>query len=254
MSSLRCVMKTSLIPFLILMMVTLGVAAEEKKAETKTSTVKNITAKNKTDKKKDPYAWRSLFDGKTLKGWKTPDFFSDGKVKVADGCIILGEGSGITGVAFAGKPPKTNYEIEFQAKRLKGEDFFGTVTVPVGKNHCSVVIGGWGGHLIGISSVDYFDASENSTTRDYELKSKIWYTIRVRTSDKRIEVWIDKKLVIDQLRAGHKFDVRFEVEDCCPLGFASWCTEAAIRKVRLRKLRPKEVKAAAKQREGEIED
>ena len=191
---------------------------------------------------------------KTLKGWKTPDFFSEGKVSVADGCIILGEGNGVTGITYAGKPPRTNYEIQFQAKRLKGEDFFGSVTVPVGKEHCSVIIGGWGGNLVGISSVDYFDASENSTTGDYPFKNKVWYTIRVRTSDQRIEAWVDKDQVIDQLRPDHKFDVRFEIADCCPLGIASWNTESAIRNIKIRKLRPEEVKAAAKPREGESED
>ena len=42
-----------------------------------------------------------------------------------------------------------------------------------------MIIGGWGGHLVGISSVDYFDASENMTTSDYPFKSQTWYTIRV---------------------------------------------------------------------------
>lgn len=247
---LRYMMKTSsMASLLLLVMVALVAAGEEKKCETKVSPTKGNVAK-----KKDPYAWRSLFDGKTLKGWKTPDFFSDGKVSVADGCIILGKGTGVTGVTLDGKPPQNNYEVEFQAKRLKGEDFFGTITIPVGKDHCSIVIGGWGGHLVGISSVDYFDASENSTTRNYPLKSKTWYTIRVRTSDARIEAWIGKDRVIDQIRKDRKFDVRFEVEDCRPLGIASWDTEAAIRNVRLRKLRPEEVKAAAKPRKGEIEE
>lgn len=236
---LRSMAKKILPVFLLLLIVASAMAVEAPKKE--------------ASKKKDPYAWKTLFDGKTLKGWKTPDFGSDGKVSVEKGCIILGKGDGITGIAFAGKPPRTNYEIEFQAKRLKGDDFFGTVTIPVGKNHCSVVIGGWGGRVVGISSVDCFDASENSTTKDYNLKDNIWYTIRVRTSDARIEAWIDKDLVIDQRRPDHEFDTRLEVENCCPLGIASWQTKAAIRNIRLRKLRPKEIKAAAKLRKDEFE-
>ena len=107
------------LPLLVLFLMVAAIAvAEEKKQASETSSAK-VSAK------KDPYAWKPLFDGKTLKGWKTPNFYSDGKVSVADGCIILGEGNGITGIKFDGKPPRTNYEIEFQAKRLKGEDFFG---------------------------------------------------------------------------------------------------------------------------------
>lgn len=245
--------KNSLSLFLFLMMVTVTMAVEEPKAVPQGSN-DTETVQQDTTKKKDPYAWQPLFDGKTLKGWKTPNFYSEGKVSIADGCIILGEGNGITGISFDGKPPRTNYEIEFQAKRLKGDDFFGTVTVPVGKEHCSVIMGGWGGHLVGISSVDYFDASENNTTRDYSFKKDTWYTIRVRISDVRIEAWIDKDQVIDLRRENHKFDVRFEIEDCSPLGIASWCTEAAIRNIQLRELRPEEVQDAAKLREGEAED
>ena len=31
-------------------------------------------------KPKDPFAWRSMFDGKTLKGWKVPQFGGEGEV------------------------------------------------------------------------------------------------------------------------------------------------------------------------------
>lgn len=230
---------------------TSAMAAEPSKKSVET---KKAATKDKVAKKDDPYAWKTLFDGKTLKGWKTPEFFSDGKVTVDKKSIILGKGDGVTGVAYKGKPLRTNYEIAFQAKRLDGNDFFGTVTIPVGKEHCSVVIGGWGGQLIGISSIDGFDASENMTTTDYNFKKDVWYTIRVRTSDTRIETWIDKKQVIDVRRANSGFDTRFEVEDCAPLGFASWNTKGAIRNIRVRKLRPEEIKAAAKLRKNEYED
>ena len=39
--------------------------------------------------KPDPYQWQSLFDGKTLKGWKIPEFGGEGKVHVEDGAIVL---------------------------------------------------------------------------------------------------------------------------------------------------------------------
>ena len=135
---LHSVLKQNLPFFVLLAWASLAIGEEASKTSVQAT----------SDQKKDPYAWQVLFDGKTLKGWKTPDFFSEGKVSVADGCIILGEGNGVTGITYAGKPPRTNYEIQFQAKRLKGEDFFGSVTVPVGKEHCSVIIGGWGGTLL----------------------------------------------------------------------------------------------------------
>src|SRR2546423_13167218 len=36
--------------------------------------------------------WRSLFDGKTLKGWTATDFAGRGEARVADGKIILESG------------------------------------------------------------------------------------------------------------------------------------------------------------------
>ena len=248
------------LPLLLLLTIVVSAIATEapvsKTAPAKAADPSQKAAKKKTTEKKekDPYAWKTLFDGKTLKGWKTPDFGSDGKVSVEKGSLILGKGDGVTGVTIAGKPPRTNYEIEFQAKRLAGNDFFGTVTIPVGKEHCSVVIGGWGGTLVGISSIHGFDASENSTTRNYRFKNDTWYTIRVRTSDARIEAWVNKDRLVDLRRSGEQFDTRLEVDDCCPLGIASWCTKAAIRNIRLRKLRPEEIRAAAKLRKDEIGD
>jgi hypothetical protein len=103
------------------------------------------------EKKPSPYQWRDLFDGKTLNGWKVPKFGGEGQVKVEDGCIVMERGDPMTGIAWAGDFPKTNYEVEYVAKRTDGIDFFATVTFPVGDSFCSFVTGGWGGSVIGLS-------------------------------------------------------------------------------------------------------
>jgi hypothetical protein len=41
---------------------------------------------------------------------------------------------------------------------------------------------------------------------------------------------------------------------CKPLGIATWCTSAALKNIRMRKLSPKEVEAAAKESEREEND
>ena len=41
--------------------------------------------------------WRELFDGKTLAGWKMPEFGGEGHVEVKDGRIVLETGNPMTG-------------------------------------------------------------------------------------------------------------------------------------------------------------
>src|SRR6202041_1375513 len=99
--------------------------------------------------------WRPLFDGKSLTGWTATKFGGEGDVEGKDGPILLHSGNDMTGVTFAGKDlPKMDYELVVEAKRVKGNDFFSTITFPVGDSHCSLVTGGWAGRVVGISSLD----------------------------------------------------------------------------------------------------
>jgi hypothetical protein len=197
--------------------------------------------------KKDPYAWKDLFDGKTLSGWKAPDFGGEGKSYVKDGAIVMDRGDSMTGVTWTGKPPKTNFELTLEGMRLEGNDFFCTTTFPVGDESCTFVVGGWGGTVVGLSNVDFYDASDNATSSYHEFKNDRWYKVRIRVTDARIETWIDDKNIVKQDRKGHKFNVRSEVDLCQPLGISAWCTKGQVRNIRLRELTADEIKAAAKQ-------
>jgi len=202
-------------------------------------------------KKDDPFAWKLLFDGKTLDGWKATKFGGEGEVNVRDGMIVLEMGNDMTGITFEGKPPRDNYELALEGQRLEGIDFFCTTTFPVGeKEHCSLVMGGWGGTVVGLSSVDFYDASDNLTTRFVEFKDKQWYKVRIRVSDHRVSVWIDGEKLVDQPREGHEFGVRFEVDLSRPLGISTWQTTGAVRNIRVRRLRPEEI-AADKVEDGD---
>jgi len=194
--------------------------------------------------KADPYAWKDLFDGKTLKGWKVPNFGGQGEVKIEDGKVIMETGNMMTGITYTGELPRENYELYLEGMRLEGSDFFCTTTFPVGKDPCTLVVGGWGGTVVGLSNVDFYDASDNPTTTFMDFKDKKWYRIRLRVSSAKIEAWIDDEQVVNQVREGHKFDIRFEVELCQPLGISTWCTTGAVRNIRIRRLSPEEIKAA----------
>ena len=173
--------------------------------------------------------WRPLFDGKTLDGWKISQFGGEGEVYVEDKQLMFDFGSSLTGVTYKGKAPQSNYEIKLEAKRLDGTDFFCGLTFPVGQSHCSLIVGGWGGALVGLSSIDGFDASENDTTQSMSFKRGQWYRIKVRVEDQRIAVWIDDKQIIDQDIEGRQISIRPEVELSRPLGLCAWETRAAMR-------------------------
>ena len=46
---------------------------------------------------------------------------------------------------------------------MQGGDFFCGLTFPYGDASCTFVVGGWGGGLVGLSSINGDDASENET-------------------------------------------------------------------------------------------
>ena len=104
-----------------------------------------------------------MFDGKSLAGWKETPFTSHGQVRVENGTVTLGTGY-LTGINWAGSFPKINYEVRVEAARMKGSDFFAGITFPVGDAFCTWINGGWGGEVVGLSSLEENDASENETT------------------------------------------------------------------------------------------
>ena len=95
--------------------------------------------------------WKSLFDGKTLKGWRITNFGGEGEVNVENGAIMMQFGASLTGVTYQGEFPTVIYEVSLEAKRVDGIDFFCALTFPVRKSHCSLVVGGWEGTAVGIS-------------------------------------------------------------------------------------------------------
>ena len=181
--------------------------------------------------------WRPLFDGKTLTNWQATKFVGEGAVRVENGQIILEAGRSLTGITWTGPElPTTNYEIALQAMRVEGSDFFAGVTFPVADSFCSLILGGWGGTVVGLSSINGMDASENETSQSIQFESGRWYSIRIRVTPATIEAWLDERQIINQSLKGNKISTRFEVEASQPLGVASWRTKAALRELRLRRL------------------
>ncbi len=200
--------------------------------------------------KKEQANWKKLFDGKSLTGWKAANFGGEGKVKVDKGAIVMELGEPMTGVAYT-RPdfPKMNYEVTLEGKKLAGNDFFCTTTFPVGDSFCSLVIGGWGGSIVGISSINFQDASENETSTFQNFKQDQWYKIRIRVTPHRIESWIDQKQVVDLDTRDKKLSIRIECDLCKPFGIATYRTTGAVRDLQVRPLTAAEVKAARQRKD-----
>jgi hypothetical protein len=184
--------------------------------------------------------WRPLFDGKTLAGWKESDFFGAGKVTIDKGVITLGNGA-LTGITWASDLPfpGSNYEVRIEAARLKGSDFFAGITFPVGDSFCTWINGGWGGEVVGLSSLDGADASRNETTSTRRFELGQWYSLRLLVTSTKISAWIDEELVIDVV-IGKKWIALREgdIDRSMPFGIASYSTVAGVRKFEWRPVAP----------------
>lgn len=176
---------------------------------------------------------RALFDGVSLGLWKSVNFGGEGTVSVVDGAIRLERGNDLTGIVWTGAVPRAPFRIAMEARRVDGSDFFCTVTVPVAGSHCSFVVGGWGGGVVGFSSLDGLDASENETSRGLRLDDRRWYRVAVDVTADRIAGLIDDEIVAEAVLKGREIDVRVEMLPCRPLGVASWRTTSDIRAITL---------------------
>jgi len=178
-----------------------------------------------------------LFNGKDLTGWEVTNFGPQGPVYVSGGSIVLGMGEGCTGITWKKDFPEQNYRVTLEAKRVTGNDFFCGMTFPVGKEPCSLIVGGWGGTTVGLSSINSMDASENQTTSYMEFEKGKWYRISLLVYADTIRAMIDDKVIVNFVKSRNdKLSIRPEVELSRPFGITSWYTTAELKNIRLERI------------------
>ncbi len=183
--------------------------------------------------------WVMLFDGESLDDWEFTNFGGEGPVTVRDGCIFIDYGADLTGVHREWPlQQRINYEIQLEARKVEGQDFFVGMSFPVRDEYCSLILGGWGGGVCGLSSIDSYDASENETTTYQNFETGRWYRVRVRVLEHEIVAWVDDELILRVDTEGKRFSQRFEVEASRPFGLCSFQTQSATRNIRVRPVDP----------------
>ena len=208
---------------------------------------------SKEQKKPEKAQSVSLFDGKTLKGWQVCDYAGTGEIKVIpkEKTLLVSRGEILSGVKLAEfnkeKLPTVNYEISLEGRRVEGDDFFCCLTFPYNKTHATFVLGGWGGSVCGISSIDFMDAMENSTMSVMDFTKAQWYKVRLIVTENRFQGYVDKKRIVNVGVKDRKIGMRFgEIEESIPLGISTFQTTGEFKNIKIRKLNQKEIAAAKK--------
>jgi hypothetical protein len=196
--------------------------------------------------------WQRMFDGASMQGWLPflDDSYavSGGPVGVRYGELVLLTGRPYSAVTWQGTFPRENYEVALQAKKNAGDDIFCGVLFPVGTNYCSMVLGGWGNQVTGLSCVNYLVAADNDTASYGAYTTNRWYSVRLRVTEERIQAWVDEKQRINLERREKVISPYPGLDMFAPFGIFTFDTSAAFRDIDVRRLSVSPRASAARRR------
>ncbi|MBM3494525.1 MAG: DUF1080 domain-containing protein [Armatimonadetes bacterium] len=205
--------------------------------------IDGIFAKQQAARKAPDTTWTNLWDGRTLGQWRRTEFAGGGEVRIdptfrnGPPAIVVAAGATLSGFNWTGEAPTAGYEIALDFMKIEGGDFACGLTFPVADAHATLVLGGWGGGTVGISSIDGMDASENETATWIAFPENRWFSVRMRVTPGRLQAWLDDKQIVDQDITGRRISLRHgEISRSTPLGVSTFQTSAAFRNIRLRRL------------------
>lgn len=181
--------------------------------------------------------WQPLRCGDPGTGWRPSEFGGDGPISFGDDTLELGMGNPLTGVTCTGPIPSGAYELEFEAARRLGNDFFCGLTFPVGDQHLSMILGGWGGSVCGFSSLDGLDAARNGTRALRHFPRDAFVRIRLTVTPTEVVAFVDGERLCACDPSRQRLSLRPEVALSRPFGVAAFSTAASLRGMRWRPLR-----------------
>jgi len=178
-----------------------------------------------------------LFNGVSLDHWEVIEYKGHGDITISDSSIIISKGEIMSGIRWTEDFPKNNYEVTLYARRIEGNDFFCGLTFPVKDSFLTLVLGGWGGPVTGLSCIDGADAAHNETQTIFYYGNGWWWSVRLRVTDEKVEAWIEEEKFVDFTIGDSKLSLRAEVEPSVPFGFTTYKTTGALRDIKLRMIK-----------------
>lgn len=201
---------------------------------------RNAAAPKSSGKKPLPFRTLNLFDGKSLDGWEKTTFGGEGDIRAEGGHLVVEAGYPMSGFNSTLRClPTRDYEFHVEARKSDGIDFFVGLTFPVNDSHCTFIVGGWAGSVVGLSCIDGKDAARNDTKTLMKFENDRWYKIRVQVRPEHIQCWIDGVLVVDKNIKGLKISLRNETLPSRPLGICCFESNVEYRNLQLKLLTPK---------------
>jgi serine/threonine protein kinase len=186
----------------------------------------------------DPEGWVSLFDGKTLKGWRIPGgghFLGDvaSRVSVADGAITIGAANEATGIVCTQDVPRMDYDLSFDVMCTKGGDLAASPIFPVGAAFTMLSIKTGRGLGLGFDQASV----RKPAFEPHAIASNRWHSVQLKVRRDRLTIWLDGRAVLDTPTGGVKFGHWAGYDPAHPVGFVTvYSTEARLRNIRLRRV------------------
>lgn len=179
-----------------------------------------------------------LFNGKILDNWEIIDFSLQSSIHIEKDSIIFKRSNATRGIKWLRDIPAINYEVTLEVMRMEGIDLFCGLTFPIYEDVMTLVIGDYGGSVVGLSCIDGVYALNNETCIMRSFQDNHWYHIRLRVTDKAVLAWIDGKEMVHFLLEDHELSLLSKFAFFYPFGIACGRTKTALRNIQVRTISP----------------